>query len=108
MATFARSRPFILATSTPIADDARNWHLGAMNHAGEPVRQFVSPDGVMRYSIRERRDGLFQIVHDGAKLPDGSQPYYLEDRIVSGMFATADLAEEEMQRHAPGTWVRDR
>ena len=79
-----------------------------MNHAGEPVRQFVSPDGVMRYSIRERRDGLFQIVHDGATLPDGSQPYYLEDRIVSGMFTTADLAEQEMQRQASGAWIRER
>jgi len=62
----------------------------------------------MRYSIRERRDGLFQIVHDGATLSDGSQPYYLEDRIVSGMFATADLAEEEMQRQASRAWVRER
>jgi len=76
-----------------------------MSHAGDPVRQFVSSNGEMRCSIRQREDGLFQIVYDGTVLPDGTQPYWMEDRVVSGIFATADLAEAELQRGAAGQWV---
>lgn len=78
-----------------------------MNVTGEIVRRFAEPEGLMRYSIRKRRDGLFHIVHDGAKLPDGSQPYWMEDRVFTGIYATADLAEEEVQRLTEGRWVRD-
>jgi hypothetical protein len=77
-----------------------------MNFAGDTVRRFAEPGGLMRYSIRRRSDGLFQIVHDGAKLPDGSQPYWMEDRVFTGIYASADLADEEVQRLTGGDWVR--
>ena len=77
-----------------------------MDHAGEIVRQFAEPDGEVRYSVRRRRDALFQIVHDGAKLPDGSQPYWMEDRVLTGIYETADLAEEELHRLTGGEWIK--
>ena len=77
-----------------------------MSFAGEIVRRFAQPDGAVHYSIRRRGDGLFQIVYDGAKLPDGSQPYWMEDRVFTGIYATADLAEVELQRRTGGGWVR--
>lgn len=79
-----------------------------MSVAGETVRRFAEPDGLMRYSIRRRGDGLFQIVHDGAKLPDGSQPYWMEDRVFTGIYATADIAESEVQRMTGGQWIREK
>ena len=77
-----------------------------MNYAGESVRRYAEPGGLIRYSIRKRSVGLFQIVQDGAKLPDGSQPYWMEDRVFTGIYATADLAEEEVQRLTGNGWVR--
>ena len=78
-----------------------------MSFAGEIVRRFAEPDTSLRYSIRRRSDGLFQIVHDGAKLPDGSQPYWMEDRVFTGIYETADLAEGELQRLTGGGWIRE-
>ena len=77
-----------------------------MSYAGDPVRKFVSSKGEIRYSIRKREDGFFQIVHDGSRLPDGSQPYWMEDRVVSGIFATADLAEKQLLCRAPDAWIK--
>lgn len=77
-----------------------------MGFAGEPVSGFVAPDGRMRYSVRRRQDGLFQIVHDGATLDDGSQPWWMEDRILSGIFATAELAETELIQMIDASWTR--
>lgn len=74
-----------------------------MNQAGTVVRRFVEDGGEVRYSIRERSDGLFQIVQDGAHLEDGTQPYWMEDRVFTGIYATADLAEDELQRFTRGT-----
>jgi hypothetical protein len=67
----------------------------------------MEPGGVMRYSVRQREDGLFQVVHDGATLDDGSQPYWMEDQILSGLYANADLAEEELHRLTGGEWRRE-
>ena len=77
-----------------------------MNFAGETVRRYAEPGGLMRCSIRRRSDGLFQIVHDGEKFRDGTQPYWMEDRVFTGIYATADLADEEVQRLTGGEWVR--
>lgn len=77
-----------------------------MSFAGEIVRRFAQPDRAVHYSIRRRNDGLFQIVHDGAKLPDGSQPEWMEDRVLIGIYATVDLADDELQRRTGGEWVR--
>jgi hypothetical protein len=77
-----------------------------MSFAGEIVRRFAQPDGAVHYSVRRRSDGLFQIVYDGEKLPDGSQPDWMEDRVFTGIYATADLAEDELQRRTGGEWVR--
>lgn len=79
-----------------------------MSFAGEIVRRFAEPNTLMRYSIRRRRDDLFQIVHDGAKLPDGSQPDWMEDRVLAGIYETVDLAENELQRLTGGQWIRER
>jgi hypothetical protein len=77
-----------------------------MSFAGEIVRRFAEPGTSVHYSVRKRGDGLFQIVHDGAKLPDGSQPYWMEDRVFTGIYETADLAEDELQRRTGGEWIR--
>lgn len=79
-----------------------------MSFAGEIVRRFAEPGTLLRYSIRRRRDGLFQIVHDGAKLPDGSQPYWMEDHVFTGIYATIDLAENELQRRTGSQCIRER
>jgi hypothetical protein len=77
-----------------------------MNHAGT-VRRFVEVGaGGAQYSIRKRSDGLFKIVHDGAKFDDGSQPYWMEDRVLTGIYASADLAEDEVQRFTGGACRR--
>jgi hypothetical protein len=82
-------------------------HWNTMSHAGTTIRRFIEIEGGVRYSIRERSDGMFQIVQDGGKLEDGSQPYWMEDRILTGIYATADLAEDEVQRFTRGTCRRD-
>ena len=61
----------------------------------------------MRYSVRRRPNGGFHVVHDGATLEDGSQPYWLEDRVLSGIYGTAELAEAELIRLTGGEWVRE-
>ena len=61
----------------------------------------------MRYSVRRRGDGLFQVVHDGVTLEDGAQPYWMQNRILSGIFATADLAEQELHELTGGQWHRE-
>ena len=59
--------------------------------------------GERRYSIRERIDRSFRIVHDGAMLSYGEQPYCCNNCISTGVFATTHLAEEEMnERLEPG------
>ena len=78
-----------------------------MSFAGEIVRRFAEPGTLLRYSIRRRRDSLFQIVHDGAKLPNGTQPYWMEDRVFNGIYETADLAQDELQRLTGGQWIRE-
>lgn len=79
-----------------------------MSFAGEIVSRFAEPGTSLRYSIRRRGDGLFQIVHDGTILPDGSQPYWVEDRVFTGIYETVDLAETEIQRLTGGQWIRGR
>jgi hypothetical protein len=80
--------------------------MAVMSFAGEIVRRFAQPDGAVHYSICRRSDGLFQIVYDGAKLADGLQPYWMEDRVFTGIYETADFAEDELQRQTGGEWVR--
>jgi hypothetical protein len=62
------------------------------------VKRFVSSNGVTFFSIRRRSDGNYQIYRDGAFLEDGTQPYYMEDKPVSGLFGDVAAAEEEMLR----------
>ena len=62
------------------------------------IKRFVAFDGATYRSIRQRSDGLFQIFNDGARLEDGSQPYWMEDKPVSGLFESADAAEAELLR----------
>jgi hypothetical protein len=62
------------------------------------IKRFVAFDGLTYHSIRRRADGFFQIFCDGSTLEDGSQPYWLEDKPLSGLFENADLAEEELLR----------
>lgn len=78
-----------------------------MNVNGTTVCRFVAPDGLMRYSVRQRPDGLFVIVHDGATLADGSQPYWMEDRVLSGLFGSRDLAVSELERMVADGWRRE-
>lgn len=78
-----------------------------MSFAGDIVPRIAEPRTALRYSILRRRDGLFQIVHDGARLPDGSQPYWMEDRFFTGIYDTVDLAEIELQRLTDGQWIRE-
>ena len=78
-----------------------------MATAGDTVVRYAEPSGCMRYSVRRRSDGAFQVVHDGATLEDGSQPYWLEDRVLSGIYGTAELAEAELIRLTGGEWVRE-
>lgn len=78
-----------------------------MNVTGTTVCTFVASDGLTRYSVRKRPDGLFLIVHDGAALEDGSQPYWMEDRILSGLFGTASLAESELELMIGDGWTRE-
>lgn len=78
-----------------------------MTSAGEMVARYADPLGPMRYSVRRRPDGTFQIVHDGAMLEDGSQPYWLEDCVLSGIYGTAELAEAELVRLTRGERERE-
>lgn len=78
-----------------------------MTEIGQSIRRYVAPDGAMWFSIRVRSDGNYQIVHDGAHLEDGSQPYWMEDRVMSGLFADADMAEEELMRTSGHQWKRE-
>lgn len=78
-----------------------------MNVTGNTVCRFVAPDGSMRYSVRERPDGLFVIVHDGAVLEDGSQPYWMEDCALSGLFGSAELAQSELARMIWDGWTQE-
>ena len=78
-----------------------------MASAGEIVARYADPFGPMRYSVRRRPDGTFQIVHDGATLEDGSQPYWLQDRVLSGLYGTADAAQAELIRITRGEWTRE-
>jgi hypothetical protein len=78
-----------------------------MNVTGTTICRFVASDGLTRYSVRERPDGLFLIVHDGATLEDGSHPYWMEDRILSGLFGSASLAESELERMIGDEWTRE-
>lgn len=78
-----------------------------MNVIGATVCRYVAPDGLMRYSVRQRPDGLFMIVHDGAALEDGSQPYWMEDHVLSGLFGNADLAVAELERIIWDGWTRE-
>lgn len=78
-----------------------------MADAGDPIVRYVDPSDGMRYSVRRRSDGAFQVVHDGATLEDGSQPYWLEDRVLSGIYGTAELAEAELIRVTGGEWERE-
>jgi len=62
------------------------------------VKRFVAFDGVTHHSIRERGDGPFQIFRDGAKFEDGSQPAWMQDEPLSGLFESVDAAEAELRR----------
>ena len=99
-----------LKADIPLMTTLRSLRLFAkqiiMSFAWETVRRYGEPGGLRFYSIRRRNDGLFQIVHDGAKLPDGSQPYWMEDQVFTGIYATVDVADEELQRLTGGEWVR--
>jgi hypothetical protein len=61
------------------------------------VKRFVAFDDVTYHSIRERADGTFQIFRDGAKFEDGSQPAWMEDEPLSGLFESVDAAEAELR-----------
>ena len=78
-----------------------------MNVTGITVCRFVAPDGLTRYSVRKRPDGLFVIVHDGATLEDGTQPYWMEDRILSGLFGDLSAAESELELLTGDEWTRE-
>jgi hypothetical protein len=78
-----------------------------MSVTGNTICRFVAPDGLMRYSVRQRPDGLFVVVHDGATLEDGSQPYWMEDYILSGIFGSAALAEAELRQMVWDGWTRE-
>jgi hypothetical protein len=78
-----------------------------MSVIGNTICRFVAPDGLMRYSVRQRSDGLFVVVHDGANRDDGSQPYWMEDRVLSGLFGSAELAETELKQRAGDSWTRE-
>ena len=67
------------------------------------VRQYVGYDGLSRCSIRLRSDGIFQIYRDGGYLEDGTQPYWMEDEPISGLFGDLKAAEEEVSR-SPMQW----
>jgi hypothetical protein len=75
--------------------------------AGETISRYADPLGQMHYSVRRRHDGFFQIVHDGTTLEDGSQPDWMEDRVLSGIYGTAELAEAELIRITRGKWSRE-
>lgn len=62
------------------------------------IKRFVGIHGCIYHSIRRRSDGNYQIYRDGAYLRDGSQPYWMQDEPISGLFADVDAAEEEVQR----------
>lgn len=78
-----------------------------MNVTGNTICKFVAPDGLMRYSVRQRPDGLFMVVHDGAFFEDGSQPYWMEDRTLSGLLGSAELAEMELRRMIWDGWTQE-
>lgn len=62
------------------------------------IKRFVAFDGLTYHSIRKRADGSFQIFHDGSFFEDGSQPDWAQDEAISGLFESADMAEEELLR----------
>lgn len=78
-----------------------------MNVTGTTICRFVATDGLTRYSVRQRSDGLFVVIHEGAILEDGSQPYWMEDRILSGLFGTAELAEAELRQMIWDGWTQE-
>ncbi len=78
-----------------------------MNVTGITVCMFVASDGLTRYSVRKRPDGLFVIVHDGATLEDGTQPYWMEDRLLSGLFGDLSAPERELELLIGDEWTRE-
>jgi hypothetical protein len=68
------------------------------------VKRFVmrfGAGGEAHYSIRRRKDGLFQVFHDNPYVGI-NQPYQFHDEQWGGLFDSPETAEKELLRLRPG------
>jgi hypothetical protein len=70
------------------------------------VRTIEHPDGKARLFITERDDGRRRFEGEAEIIGDGDEEVYSAPRDISGLYESAEAAEQAARRDVP--WLRDR